>query len=250
VEDVSTALGERRRAFGVFVDEMQDLDAETMGALIAAQHAANQRDWPFYIMAGLPNLPQVLTETRFYAERLFNYCQIGKISREDAEQALREPAERLGAEYAPNALEILLDAAGGYPYFIQEYGQAAWNLATDRLVTDADATAAVQYGTEQLDAGFFRSRWQRATRSERRMLHAMAADGEGPSPHIPRRPAHGNPAQQPRPLPSRTHHQGPGARNRARTGRVHRPRHGRLRRPTPRRTRHQPRRLTHTTIHV
>jgi hypothetical protein len=57
-----------------------------------------------------------------------------------------------------------------------------WNLASDRLVTDADATAAVQYGTEQLDAGFFRSRWQRATRSERRMVHAMAADGEGPSP--------------------------------------------------------------------
>jgi hypothetical protein len=183
VEDVSTALGERRRAFGVFVDEMQDLDAETMGALIAAQHAANQRDWPFYIIAaGLPNLPRVLTETRSYAERLFNYRQIGKFSREDAAQALREPAERLGAEYAPNALEILLDAAGGYPYFIQEYGQAAWNLSTDRLVTDADATAAVQYGTEQLDAGFFRSRWQRATRSERRMLHAMAADGEGPSP--------------------------------------------------------------------
>jgi hypothetical protein len=183
VEDVSTALGERRRAFGVFVDEMQDLDAETMGALIAAQHAANQRDWPFYIIAaGLPNLPRVLTETRSYAERLFNYRQIGKFSREDAAQALREPAERLGAEYAPDALTVLLDAAGGYPYFIQEYGQAAWNLASDRLVTYADATAAVQYGTEQLDAGFFRSRWQRATRSERRMLHAMATDGEGPSP--------------------------------------------------------------------
>lgn len=44
VEDVSAALGEKDRAFGVFVDEMQDLDAETMGALIAAQHAANQRD--------------------------------------------------------------------------------------------------------------------------------------------------------------------------------------------------------------
>lgn len=183
VEDVALALGERRRAFGVFVDEMQDLDSETMGALIAAQHAANQRDWPFYVIAaGLPNLPRVLTETRSYAERLFNYRQIGKFSREDATQALREPAERLGAEYSPDAMEILLDAAGGYPYFIQEYGQAAWNLAGDRLVSGADAVAAVQYGTEQLDSGFFRSRWHRATPSERRMLRAMAVDGEGPSP--------------------------------------------------------------------
>lgn len=182
VEDVSTALSEQRRAFGVFVDEMQDLDSETMGALIAAQHAAGQRDWPFYIIAaGLPNLPQVLTETRSYAERLFNYRHIGTFTRDEAAKALREPAERLGAEFAPDALRILLDAAGGYPYFIQEYGQVAWNLSSDRLITIADATAAVQYGTEQLDAGFFRSRWQRAARSERRMLHAMAVDGEGPS---------------------------------------------------------------------
>ncbi|WIB76997.1 ATP-binding protein [Curtobacterium sp. MCPF17_002] len=182
VEDVAVALGERRRAFGVFVDEMQDLDPETMGALIAAQHAANQRDWPFYIIAaGLPNLPRVLTETRSYAERLFNYRPIGKLTRDEAGQAIREPAEKLGAEYAPDALDALLDAAGGYPYFIQEYGQAAWNLSPDRLIRYDDAAAAVQFGTEQLDAGFFRSRWERATRSERRMLQAMAADGEGPS---------------------------------------------------------------------
>ena len=182
VEDVSAAFGERHRAFGVFIDEMQDLDSETMGALIAAQHAANQRDWPFYIIAaGLPNLPRVLTETRSYAERLFNYRQIGKFGHEDAARALRDPAERLGASFESGALETLLAAAGGYPYFLQEYGQAAWNLSSSRLITSSDADAAALYGTEQLDAGFFRSRWQRATRSERRMLHAMAVDGEGPS---------------------------------------------------------------------
>ncbi|NQX15674.1 ATP-binding protein [Rathayibacter sp. VKM Ac-2857] len=181
VEDVSTALGEQRRAFAVFIDEMQDLDPETMGALLAAQHAANQREWPFYVIAaGLPDLPRVLTETRSYAERLFNYRRIGTLAPIDAAHALREPAERLGAEYAADALATLLEAAGGYPYFLQEYGQAAWNLASDRLIDRSDAIAAVQYGTEQLDAGFFRSRWQRATRSERRMLLAMAVDGEGP----------------------------------------------------------------------
>ena len=183
VEDLAIALGDQRRALGIFIDEMQDLDSETLGALIAAQHAANQRDWPFYVIgAGLPNLPRVLTETRSYAERLFNYRPIGKLDRADAGYALREPAERLGAEFQHDALSALLDATGGYPYFIQEYGQAAWNLAPDRLITDADAVAAVQFGTEQLDAGFFRSRWDRATPSERRMLYAMAADGAGPSP--------------------------------------------------------------------
>ncbi|MEE6282908.1 ATP-binding protein [Georgenia sp. MJ170] len=182
VEDVALALGEKRRAFAIFIDEMQDLDQETMGALIAAQHAANQRGWPFYILAaGLPNLPRELTDTRSYAERLFNFRPIGQLSRAQADRALREPAERLGVHFAPGAIEVLLDAAGGYPYFIQEYGQAAWNLAPESTIQIGDAEAAVQYGTEQLDAGFFRSRWERATPSERRMLFAMAEDDEGPS---------------------------------------------------------------------
>lgn len=182
VEDVATPLADRRRGFAVFIDEMQDLDAETMGALIAAQHMANQRDWPFYLVAaGLPNLPRVLTESRSYAERLFNYRSIGKLPRGDAGRALREPAERLGAEFSDEGLQLLLDAADGYPYFIQEFGQAAWNLAGERLVNAGDAAAAVQFGTEQLDSGFYKSRWDRPTRSERRMLLAMAPDGEGPS---------------------------------------------------------------------
>lgn len=183
VEDVATAMAERKRAFGLFIDEMQDLDPESMGALIAAQHAANQRGWPFYIVAaGLPNLPRVLTEARSYAERLFNYRPIGKLSRLDAAHALRDPAEKRGVTYEDAAMELLLDATGGYPYFLQEFGQAAWNLAPEKCITQADARNAIQYGTETLDAGFFRSRWERATRSERRMLYAMAVDNEGPSP--------------------------------------------------------------------
>lgn len=182
VEDVSLALGEKRRAFGVFIDEMQDLDIDTLGALLSAQHIANQRGWPFYVVgAGLPNLPHVLAEARSYAERLFNYRPIGQLSREEAMQALRDPAVRLGARFTHGALDVLLDAARGYPYFIQEYGQAAWNLALGPQIERDDALAAVQFGTEQLDAGFFRSRWDRATPAERRMLYAMAQDTEGPS---------------------------------------------------------------------
>lgn len=183
VEDVATALADQRRALGISIDEMHDLDAETLGALTAVQYEANQRDWPFYIIrAGLPNLPRVLTETRSYAEPLFNYRPIGKLGRNDADYALREPAERLGAKFEPDALSTRLDATGGYPYSIQEYGQAAWNLAPNQSITTGDADAAVQFGTERLEVGSFRSRWDRATPSERRMLYAMAVDGDGPSP--------------------------------------------------------------------
>lgn len=182
VEDLAAALEGTGRAFGLFIDEMQDLDEETLGALIAAQHAANQRDWPFYIIgAGLPNLPRVLTETRSYAERLFNYRQIGQLQPPEARAALAEPALRLGASYTPEALDTILDAASGYPYFLQEYGQAVWNIAPHKVFTIDDAKAAVQFGLEHLDAGFFRARWDRATPAERRFLRAMADDNDEPS---------------------------------------------------------------------
>lgn len=182
VEDLTTALENTGRAFALFIDEMQDLDEETLGALIAAQHAANQRDWPFFIIgAGLPNLPRVLTEARSYAERLFNYRQIGQLQRSEARAALSEPALRLGASFTPEALDTILDAASGYPYFLQEYGQAIWDIAPHKVFTIDDSQAAVQFGLEHLDAGFFRARWDRATPSERRFLLAMADDHDEPS---------------------------------------------------------------------
>ena len=56
-----------------------------------------------------------------------------------------------------------------------------WNLAPEKTFNADDAQAAVQYGLEHLDAGFFTSRWERATPAERRFLLAMAADHDAPS---------------------------------------------------------------------
>lgn len=79
------------------------------------------------------------------------------------------------------ALSVIDAAAGGDPYFLQEYGQPIWNLAPEKVFTADDAQAAVQFGLEHLDAGFFRSRWERATPSERRFLLAMAEDNDAAS---------------------------------------------------------------------
>jgi hypothetical protein len=166
VEDVSLALKTDNSAFAIFIDEMQDLDQELLSALITVQHAAGQRGWPFYIVgAGLPNLPTTLSEARTYAERLFTYRTIGPLADTDAQYAL----------------DVLLDASGRYPYFIQEFGKAIWDAAPSTPFTEEDAEVAVSIGRSQLDAGFFSSRWGRATRKERGYLRAMAHDGDAGS---------------------------------------------------------------------
>lgn len=179
VEAISDAMKKHGSAFGLFIDEMQDLDSDLLGALLAVQHRAAQREWPFFVIgAGLPDLPSVLADTRSYAERQFSYSTIGPLSPTDATDALIIPIERFGGSLTAEALEILVEASGGYPYFLQEFGKAIWNIAATNIFDAEDAHLAVQLGRQALDSGFFPSRWTRATDRERRYLRAMARTGE------------------------------------------------------------------------
>lgn len=182
VQDLCAALQEDGSAFGLFIDEVQDLDPLLLRALLVTQHQAGQRRWPFFLIgAGLPHLPGILAETRSYAERLFDYRTIARLPDPEARAALVDPVTKHDVSFDPGALQLLLDASGGYPYFLQEYGRAAWEVAAGPVITLDDARASAVIGLERLDAGFFRSRWNRATPSERRLLVAMAEDGFGPS---------------------------------------------------------------------
>lgn len=175
VVEIATEALKRRTAFGIFIDEMQDLDGELLSALIVAQHKAQQRGLPFFLLGtGLPNLPARLTELRSYVERLFHYVLVGPLAAEPAADALVLPARRSGCRYEPEAVSHLVDRSRGYPYFLQEYGRAIWDLAVEPVFTLADAQAAVEVGTAQLDAGFFPARWERATPRERDYMSAMA----------------------------------------------------------------------------
>jgi hypothetical protein len=184
--DLAVDLGEAARDLGVgavlFVDELQQLSLEELGALCQACHEAAQRRLPFFVVgAGLPNLPARLSEAKSYSERLFQYVRLDRLPDADARRALLLPAEEEGAAWTPEAADAVLDAAGGYPYFIQQFGQTTWNAAPGSPIEVADAREGLREGWIRLDHGFFRARWERATPAEREYLSAMAVDGDGPS---------------------------------------------------------------------
>ncbi|WP_139007332.1 ATP-binding protein [Arthrobacter crystallopoietes] len=179
IEDVSAAMRSIRKGFIIFIDEMQDLDEDLLSALVTCQHHAGQLELPFYIVgAGLPNLPARLAEVRSYAERLFDFRLIGTLAEADARESFTVPAKQVGAEYGSKALDILVDVTGRYPYFIQEFGSAMWEVAQASPFTEEDAQAAATIGLQRLDSGFFPSRWDRATPREREYLATMALDGD------------------------------------------------------------------------
>jgi hypothetical protein len=183
IADMTPALREAGTGFAVFVDEIQDLDSGTLAALLTAQHQAAQESWPFVLFgAGLPSVPAVLAEIRSYAERQFEYHAIGRLDDVDAAEAFTAPAQLAGATYAPDALAFLVDATGGYPYFIQEYGSQTWRAAAGpETITTEDAELGANAGLEALDHGFFLARWKRATKAEQRFMTAMADDAGAPS---------------------------------------------------------------------
>lgn len=179
IEAICELVGPKGVALGVFVDEMQDLDDELTAGLIVAQHRANQEGWPFYVIgAGLPNLPAVLADSRSYAERLFLYSTIGALDLTAARSVLADPAATVGGRFQSDALDALVTATEGYPYFLQEFGAAVWEVAAAPPFSLDDAIAAIDLGTAHLDQGFFPSRWDRATPAERRYLRAIADTGQ------------------------------------------------------------------------
>jgi len=182
LRDLSAAAEEKGVGVAVLVDEAQDLARDELIALCSIVHAANQRgDRLVLALAGLPSLPRRLAEAKSYAERLFDFHPVGALDAAAAATALAEPARAERVAWGDDALDYLVDAASGYPYFLQQYGQEAWNAAERTPITLADARLGVARGQLDLDNGFFRARWDRATPSEREYLRAMAVDGDGGS---------------------------------------------------------------------
>jgi hypothetical protein len=181
--DVAGLAGESGHGIAVFIDEMQDLPAVDVSALCAATHELSQSGGPLIVVgAGLPHLPSVLSASKSYSERLFRYVQIDRLDRSAADHALLAPAHREGADFTPDALDELYDAADGYPYFVQAYGKVTWDVAAQSPVTAVDVKVAGPQAEAELAVGFFGSRYERATQAERKYMRAMATLGDDPVP--------------------------------------------------------------------
>lgn len=172
-QDVGTGVA-------VLIDEMQDINPDDISALCAACHELSQSGAPLVVVgAGLPHLPAVLSASKSYSERLFRYVRIDRLDRRDADQAVLAPVDREDAGITPEALDALFERSGGYPYFIQAYGKAAWDAAPDDPITVEDVAVAAPEAEAELAVGFFGSRYERATPAEREYLRAMAELTEG-----------------------------------------------------------------------
>jgi hypothetical protein len=178
--DVAELAADVGTGVALLIDEIQDLQPDDVSALCAACHELSQSGAPLVVVgAGLPHVPAVLSASKSYSERLFRYARIDRLDRADADFAVMAPIEREDAGIEPEALDALFDASGGYPYFIQAYGKAAWDAAPSDPITVKDVQVAAPEAESELAVGFFGSRYDRATPAEREYLQAMAELTQG-----------------------------------------------------------------------
>lgn len=169
------------KGIAIFLDELQFVREIEYRATISALHRVNQKSLPLTIAAAaLPTIPKLSGDARSYAERLFTFPMIADLSVEDATRALVAPAQRKQVTFEVDAVEKALEWTGGYPFYLQQLGKHAWNLAKGTSIGAGDVESAIPAATSALDAGIYEVRLQRATENERKYLAAMASIGPGP----------------------------------------------------------------------
>jgi hypothetical protein len=178
---IGTAATERGTAVVLFLDELQYVPEEQLSSLIMAMHGVSQSQLPItMVAAGLPQLLGLAGRAKSYAERLFEFVAIDRLDCDAARAALVVPAAKEGVDFQPAAVAEILKQTLGYPYFLQEWGKHSWNIAAGTPIKAADARRATAEALAELDASFFRVRFDRLTPAEKRYMRAMAELGSGP----------------------------------------------------------------------
>lgn len=175
------AAREHETALVLYIDELQYVPEVQLASLITALHSASQEQLPItMVAAGLPQLVGQSGRAKSYAERLFEFAPVDRLGDNDARDALIVPAEKENVTFNPDAIAEILHQTSGYPYFLQEWGKHGWNAADTSPIDINDARQATIEALAELDASFFRVRFDRLTPTEKRYMRAMAELGPGP----------------------------------------------------------------------
>ena len=169
------AARESNTAIGLYVDELQNLPIEAMRGIIVALHFAAQEVLPLYLVgSGLPSIRSLVGKSKTYAERMFNYSDIGALTESDVDVAITIPLNNNGLDIESDAITEVFRMTHGYPYFLQEYGYQLWNAAQNTSITLEDVRHIVPAVQTRLDVNFFDVRFDRISNRERDFLRAMA----------------------------------------------------------------------------
>jgi predicted ATPase len=183
IKQLGEILVKHNKQVCFLIDEVQNLSKQDLAALAAGMHTMTKYGLPIIVVsAGLPSLLGKVTDAKSYAER-FNFINIGPLTKEASALVLQETAARQQVSFAESVCEKVYQSTKGYPYFIQEFGQALWNLASTNPIDASDFEAASSIAIALLDEGFFRTRYVKSTEEERKFMRCMVETSPTGAPY-------------------------------------------------------------------
>lgn len=163
------------------VDEVHEAEELLLRPLMRAVHRHAQDSRPFGVMlSGLPGAAdRLLSEGQTYTERLATH-DLGMLEEAGTAEAIRQPfLEDVDLGVGEDVLAHVHADSGGYPFFVQLWGEALWDVLPDRRdVRLADVPRAQQLVDARRE-DFFLRRWRRFPSGRARDLARALADLEG-----------------------------------------------------------------------
>jgi len=176
-------LGEHQTGVLITLDEIHRQQIDELRELITTiQHSFRENRQVAFVAAGLASsVSDLLNDTVLTFLRRATRYTLGPVPRSDVERGFREPIEQAGRRIGSDALDVMVDAARGYPFMIQLVGEEVWDAGPAGIeISRNDARLGVDRARRRIGSLVYEPALAAATPAGRAFLLAMAEDG-GPS---------------------------------------------------------------------
>ncbi len=107
----------------LIIDEAHRLNPQMGEELLNASQTVRGESHPFLlVLAGTPNLKSALGKSNASFWERSEKIRLGRLSPDEAAQAITIPLERAGISFAPGVAEEVAERAHCYPFFLQVWG--------------------------------------------------------------------------------------------------------------------------------
>ncbi len=131
----------------LIIDEAHRLNPQMGEELLNASQTVRREGNPFLlVLAGTPNLEAALGKTNASFWDRSELFPLGRLSPEEAGQAITAPLEKAGVSFAPGVVKEVVERAHCYPFFLQVQGDCLARRLnqTGEAVITMDTTREVE----------------------------------------------------------------------------------------------------------
>ncbi|MDO4897698.1 MAG: ATP-binding protein [Rothia sp. (in: high G+C Gram-positive bacteria)] len=188
-EEIDRQLNQEPVGILITLDELHHSNKDEVISFSATlQHLVRENRNISVMMAGIPSAVKPLLAAENGANpitflRRANHVELGPVSDADVRVGLLRPVEETELSWEPAALDIAVDACGGYPFQIQLVGQWSFQTALrsdSRVITVEAAQSGIAKALRKLGQLVHNPALEDLSDTDRTFLAAMACD-DGPS---------------------------------------------------------------------